>query len=260
MPRQPRGSDRSSPTAKLKSSRRTPTVMGPCTSSHHAPRRTVASERASGERTAATRTAVGSVLNSRRVVSERSATGARCAGERVAYPIGYAVDMSAELLERARQDAGLSQEELAARAGTSRTTISAYERGRKSPTMATASRLLETAGFELTTEPKITFAEVRRPRGRPIFVADRLWRLSISDAFAAATLPLGLNWSRPGAVYQLTDRRQRARCYEIVLREGGPSDLAQWIDGALLVDLWSDLVLPRDVRAAWQPVIDAAVA
>lgn len=168
--------------------------------------------------------------------------------------------MSAELLERVRQDAGLSQEELAARAGTSRTTISAYERGRKSPTLATASRLLETAGYELAAEPKVAFTEVPLRHGRPVFVGSRLWRLSIRDAFADVTLPLGLNWSRPGAVFQLSDPRQRARCYEIVLREGAPADLLRFVDGALLVDLWPDLVLPRDVRAAWQPVVDASLA
>ena len=41
------------------------------------------------------------------------------------------------LLERARASAGLTQDELARRAGTSRTTLSAYENGRKSPTIAT---------------------------------------------------------------------------------------------------------------------------
>jgi transcriptional regulator with XRE-family HTH domain len=87
--------------------------------------------------------------------------------------------MGAHLLERVRHEAGLSQEELAARAGTSRTTISAYEHGRKSPTLATASRLLATAGFELTAEPRVTFTEVFVRHGRPAFVADRLWRLPL---------------------------------------------------------------------------------
>ncbi len=31
------------------------------------------------------------------------------------------------------------------------------------------------------------------------------------------------------------------------------------VDGALLVDLWPELVLPRDLRAAWQPVIDSFI-
>jgi transcriptional regulator with XRE-family HTH domain len=167
--------------------------------------------------------------------------------------------MGAHLLERVRHEAGLSQEELAARAGTSRTTISAYEHGRKSPTLATASRLLATAGFELTAEPTVTFAEVSLRHGRPAFVADRLWRLPLREAFAEVTLPLGLNWSIPGAVFDLADRRRRSRCYEIVLREGAPADLLRFVDGALLVDAWADLVLPRELRTAWQPVIDAVL-
>lgn len=168
--------------------------------------------------------------------------------------------MDAELLGRIRQEAGLSQEELASRAGTSRTTLSAYERGRKSPTLATMSRLLETAGYELTAEPRVAFTEHPLRRGRPIFVADRLWRLPIGEAFADVTLPLTVNWSRPGHLFQLSDRRQRARCYETVLREGMPADLLRFIDGALLVDLWPDVVIPREVREAWQSIIDEALA
>jgi hypothetical protein len=68
-----------------------------------------------------------------------------------------------------------------------------------------------------------------------------------------------LNWSHPGRVFRLRDRHQRARCYEITLREGMPADIHRCIDGALLVDLWSDLVLPREIRDAWQPVIDGVV-
>ena len=42
--------------------------------------------------------------------------------------------------------------------------------------------------------------------------------------------------------------------------EGTPDDIEATIDGALLVDLWEDLVLPRGVRAAWQPLIDEVLA
>jgi len=71
--------------------------------------------------------------------------------------------------------------------------------------------------------------------------------------------PMELNWSHPGRVFRLCDRRQGARCWEVTLREGMPSDINGSIDGALLVDLWTDLVLPREIRDAWQPVIDGAV-
>jgi hypothetical protein len=53
----------------------------------------------------------------------------------------------------------------------------------------------------------------------------------------------------------LRDRRQRARAYELVLREGRPSDVLSYLDGALLIDLWNELVLPVAVRAAWNPVV-----
>jgi hypothetical protein len=43
--------------------------------------------------------------------------------------------------------------------------------------------------------------------------------------------------------------------YEIVLQEGTPADIMAYVDGALLVDLWEDLVLPRAVRSAWEPLV-----
>jgi hypothetical protein len=44
--------------------------------------------------------------------------------------------------------------------------------------------------------------------------------------------------------------------YEVVLREGTSEDIRNYIDGALLVDLWPDLILPQ-VRREWQGLIDA---
>jgi hypothetical protein len=71
-------------------------------------------------------------------------------------------------------------------------------------------------------------------------------------------LPLHLNWSAPGRVFDLGSRADRARVYEIVLQEGRPADILAYVDGVLLADLWSDLVLPRRVRTAWDPVVRAA--
>ena len=36
---------------------------------------------------------------------------------------------------------------------------------------------------------------------------------------------------------------------------GRPSDILAYVHGALLVDLWDDLVLPRAVRSAWAPLV-----
>jgi len=156
---------------------------------------------------------------------------------------------------RARRSTSLSQAELAARAGTSRTTLSAYENGRKSPTLETAQRILAAAGFDLSLEARVEFHEAGSDRGRPILVPNRLPRLPVDRALAQVTLPLHLNWSDRGRVFDLRDRRQRARAYELVLREGGPDDVLTYVDGALLVDLWDELVIPRTVRNAWERVV-----
>ena len=57
-------------------------------------------------------------------------------------------------LRGARRQAGLSQAELAARAGTSQATVSAYEGGRKAPSVATLDRLLAATGMRLAVEPR----------------------------------------------------------------------------------------------------------
>lgn len=166
---------------------------------------------------------------------------------------------TAELLTRARRAARLSQSELALRARTSRPTLSAYEHGRTSPTLETAARLLAAAGQELAVVPQVEFAEHTRSRGRTTLVPTSLPRLPVRQALATITLPLHLNWAQPNRQFKLSERDRRARVYEIVLREGTPQDVLTYVDGALLVDLWDSLVLPRDVRAAWSAVVDSAL-
>lgn len=57
---------------------------------------------------------------------------------------------AAVALRDARVAAGLTQAELARRAGTSQATVSAYENGSKQPSVATLSRLLAATGSRLT--------------------------------------------------------------------------------------------------------------
>ena len=70
------------------------------------------------------------------------------------YPSGYAVEVDTGVaIRRAREGAGLSQSQLAERAGTSQAAISVYESGRKKPSVATLGRILEAAGARLAVEP-----------------------------------------------------------------------------------------------------------
>jgi uncharacterized protein len=63
------------------------------------------------------------------------------------------------LLRQARKRAGLSQVDLAARAGVTQRVISAYESGQRQPSIPVLARLVGAAGFELTLG-------LRRPPGR----------------------------------------------------------------------------------------------
>ena len=166
---------------------------------------------------------------------------------------------AAELLRHARHRAGLSQHALADRAGTSREKISAYEHGRTSPTVATAERLLAATGHDLVAEARIDFVSHDVGRGRTIAVPALLPRLPAEQALATVILPMQLNWSQPGRTFHLANRSERARVYEAVLTEGGPEDVLRYVDGALLVDLWDELVLPRSVRQAWEPLVQATL-
>lgn len=70
------------------------------------------------------------------------------------YRYRYTVRMATErysrhLIHMARTQAGLSQHALATRAATSQAAISAYESGRRSPSVDTLARILAAAGFEL---------------------------------------------------------------------------------------------------------------
>lgn len=69
-------------------------------------------------------------------------------------------------------------------------------------------------------------------------------------------LPLHLSWSGEDYAYDLSDRNDRARLYERVLVEGTEADIIFYVDLALLVDVWDEMVLPVHVREAWQSTVD----
>lgn len=64
--------------------------------------------------------------------------------------------------------------------------------------------------------------------------------------------------ARSRLTFDLRDRQQRGQCYEILLADGSADELASWVDGLFLVELWEQLSLPRTIRGAWQAVIDSA--
>ena len=76
---------------------------------------------------------------------------------------------AATLLRRARSRSHLTLRELAVLAGTSHATLSAYETGRKEPSVATLDRIVRATGMELVgeLEPAVGGAD-RSARGREL--------------------------------------------------------------------------------------------
>lgn len=69
-----------------------------------------------------------------------------------------------ELIARVRRDVGLTQAELARRAGTSQAMVARYETGMASPTVRTLARLLRAAGRELViSSPESGSADLSGP-------------------------------------------------------------------------------------------------
>ncbi|MEV4010718.1 helix-turn-helix transcriptional regulator [Nonomuraea angiospora] len=151
-----------------------------------------------------------------------------------------------QLFKQARHAASMNQRVLASVSGTSRTTLSAYEHGRKSPTLETAGRILDAAGFRLALEAKVEFAG----GGRAFHVPSRLWRLPVGAALGVVRLR--------ERVYDLADRQARRAAYTVLLCEGEPQELLDHVDGVLLVELWGELELPAEIRAEWGPLVEEA--
>jgi transcriptional regulator with XRE-family HTH domain len=103
-------------------------------------------------------------------------------------------------LQLARLQAGISQQELAERAGVDRSMVSAYENDRRQPTLPTLLKLLKAAGFDLRMhlEPADDHDDVlaAREHGRP--AAEReVWERRQRARLAALTPPRSSGRTRP---------------------------------------------------------------
>ena len=161
------------------------------------------------------------------------------------------------LILNARRGSGLTQRALASRGGTSQAALSAYERGLKAPNLAVAERIVEAAGYRLDLVTQVNFTRHTAPTAGAFWVPDRLWRGRLPECFAKIYLDDATRF-RGVARFNLRRRPQRRRLYELLLRRGKPDEMRDWMDGALLVDIWDDLKIPEAIRQAWQPAVTLA--
>jgi hypothetical protein len=68
------------------------------------------------------------------------------------------------------------------------------------------------------------------------------------------TLPLHINWSHRGLVFDMSRESSRAQLYEKVLREGSVKDIEHFIPFKDLRKLWSIMFLPSDLQQAWESI------
>lgn len=88
--------------------------------------------------------------------------------------------------------------------------------------------------------------------GRPAIVIADLADLR-GPAHGTVRLPLRLYWSGPSPAFDLDDTDLCRWLYEIVLREAAdPGELATYLNGDKLVEVWPRLYLSEDVRRAWE--------
>lgn len=86
-----------------------------------------------------------------------------------------------QLIADCRHSVGLSLRELAKRAGTSHSTLAAYEAGRKAPSLATLERILNAAGYDLAVGVRpIRGSGQSLPDDRGVILKDLL---SVADHF-----------------------------------------------------------------------------
>jgi transcriptional regulator with XRE-family HTH domain len=171
---------------------------------------------------------------------------------------------SRTVIETARRAAGLSQRRLAEIARAQQSSISEYERGRKSPTLDVVERLLDAADHELVAKPKVFWSLVKDPDVGSFWVPDKLWSVPLPACFAKVqafkyVFPTEAteDWTTFIRAWDLSVHDERTDYYELVLPHGLDTMIEASVDGLLLIQDWPQLNLPGAVRSAWQPIIDA---
>jgi len=88
----------------------------------------------------------------------------------------------AQLIQSVRQRRGLTQADLATRAGTSQPVVSAYEHGRRDPSFGTLAKLIAAAGEQLRIDAAPASSDLPPPRDPEERNRRLLDVLSLADA------------------------------------------------------------------------------
>lgn len=168
------------------------------------------------------------------------------------------MDAFTSLFRAARAKRGLSQGQLARILGIRERDLARYEDGREKPSFDFGAKLLKAAGVELYVAEPVKWAASDVVPG--IQVPEKLIALPPSVALRSVQLLVpGFFFSKPRS-YNLADRQERIWAYQRILDDGDPKEIEATIDRVLLCEIWSKLDLTDNVRRAWAPLVEAAMA
>jgi transcriptional regulator with XRE-family HTH domain len=169
------------------------------------------------------------------------------------------------VIETARRAARLSQRRLAEIARTQQSSISEYERRRKSPTLDVVERLLDAADHELAARPRVFWDQVEDPEVGSFRVPDKLWAVPAPKCFAKVQAwkyvfraDATADWTQYIRTWDLSVTSERIDYYQLVVQHGMAKMVEDSVDGLLLIQAWPEMTLPSPIRRAWQPLIDGA--
>lgn len=164
------------------------------------------------------------------------------------------------MIELARRAAGISQQQMADWSDTRQSSVSEYESRKKSPTLEVVERLLVAADAEISYRPFILFEAREDPEIGAYVVPEKLWSVPMPDCFSKVQVAGILVKSSRTKVWDLSVEAERIKYYEWVITRGLEGLMVESVDGILLMQVWDRLNIPDVIRAAWQPVLDAATA
>ena len=123
------------------------------------------------------------------------------------------------MLSEARTRAGLSQTELARRAGVAQSVISEYEAGRRQPALPTLSRLISATGHELTMtleRPGMRRMEVLSSGPARLYAVSHI--MSISGSSSSSVLRRSANCRSSASAKKTPKMRERSGLKQLRMR------------------------------------------
>ena len=90
------------------------------------------------------------------------------------------------------------------------------------------------------------------PAARPVAIPVKFLSNGAAQVRGDVFLPLHIWWSDPQRSFDLDDRSRLIRAYGLVLAEGTEADVLRFIDPGVLLSIWHELLIPRQVQQAWE--------